>query len=661
MSWVQAFLDWVAANPGLSLAAIFGVALGDSLFLIGFIFPSYIILFGVGALVALDVLPLWPALLAATAGAMAGDGLNYWLGRVYLERWMHHPRMARYRENIESARRFLEHRGGAGLILGRLIGVTRPVVPIVAGAAKMSPLHFAFWATLSCFIWAVVYMIPGAAVGASLSLAAEVATRLAIMLLGAIALVMVLVWLTRLIGRASALYAESLLFGLLDWSQRHRRLGRVPRWLADPDQPEMPALLVLATILLIGGWIWLLLFWGMDRTTPLAFDALVYRSLAELHTPWGLTAANWIAHLGDAPVMVAVGAATVITLFGLRRFRAVGHSIAALAFGGVIALGLSLGVRVPDPVDFYDPTRDGSYSGADLIFTTMVIGLIPILLATRKRPKDTTRYYTWSVALLGLLTAAQLYLGRQWFSIAAGSIVIGALWMLVLGIGYRRHGAQLISSKLFLIPVLMTFAVTVVMVPPAKLAPQHQPPVVDVMADRWWDEHYRRLPVHRGDGTGRARQPLGLQWNTSRESLLEALEADGWQLAQAFNWQTSLRYLAPSSPLTELPIPPQLLLMSEPLTVRFRPLGDDRLEVLRLWRSNLRTEDGPIWVGSLTWVETRRPLGIMQLPRTLSDYTAPLNNFTPPASFEARRVRHPGQAETADGWDGRVWLLRSAP
>lgn len=658
MQWVQPFIDWVAANPGPSLAVLFVICFADALLVIGFLVPSYIILFSIGALIALDTIALWPVVLASSAGALLGDLFNYWLGRRWLERWIHHPRMARFGDSIEQGRNFLGRHGGPGLILGRLFGVIRPVVPMVAGAARMPLRQFLPWVTVSSVIWALVFVIPGVAVGASLSLAAEVTARLAALLLAAILLVLVLVWLSRLMARLGSLYAGSLLDGLLDWSRRHRQLGRLSRWLTDPDQPETPALLIFALLLLASGWLWLLLVWGLDRTTPLAIDALVYRSLAELHSHWGLAGAAWIAHIGDAPVMVAVGTAIVITLVGLRRFRAVAHSVAALAFGGIIALGLSLGVRVPDPIDFYAGHRVGAYSGVDLAFATMVIGLLPILLATRRRHRDTTPYYTRAVVLVGLITAAQLYLGRQWFSVAAVSIVIGVLWMAVLAAGYRRHGAQLISAPLFLAPVLLTMVAATTTVPPPQLPDARQAVVMTLDAQAWWRHDYRLLPTHRDDGSGRERQPIGLQWNTDEAALFAALDAGGWQPAERLNWRTALRYLAPSSPIEELPIPTQQMLMRAPLTVRYQRVDAHRLRVLRLWRSDWETAHGPIWLGSLTYMETRRPLGLMQLPRTLDDYSGPLDALRAPPGVELRRVEHPGRDAAPDGWQGQVWLLR---
>lgn len=658
MQWVQPFIDWVAANPGLSLLALFVICFADALLLVGFLFPSYIILFSIGALIALDSIGLWPVVLASAAGAVAGDLFGYWLGRRWLETWLHHPRMARYADSIDYARRFLQRHGGPGLILGRLFGVIRPVVPMVAGAARMPLPAFLAWIVVSGVIWALVFIIPGVAVGASLSLAAEVTTRLAALLLGAILLVLVLVWLSRLVARIGSLYASTLLNALLDWSRRHRQLGRLSRWLTDPEQPETPALLIIALLLLAGGWLWLLLVWGLDRTTPLAIDALVYRSLAELHSHWGLAGAAWIAHIGDAPVMVALGTAIVITLAGLRRFRAAAHSVAALAFGGIIALGLSLGVRVPDPIDFYAANRVGSYSGADLAFATMVIGLLPILLATRRRHRDTTPYYTLAVVLIGLITAAQLYLGRQWFSVALVSIGIGALWMTVLAVGYRRHGAQLISAPLFLMPVLLTLAAATATVPTPSVNGARQQAVVELDAETWWQQAYQRLPTHRDDGAGRERQPIGLQWNADERSLLAALDAGGWQEAESLDWRSALRYLAPSAPIDELPIPDQRMLMRAPLTVRFQPVNEQRLLVLRIWQSDWRTGDGPIWLGSLTFMEARRPLGLLQLPRTLDDYSAPLDQLLPPPGFELRRVVHSGRDAAPEGWHGQVWLLR---
>ena len=605
MERLEPLLALIAQHPGWAVGFVAFASFFDTLLLIGFLMPSYLLLLGIGALISIEALPLWPTLFAATAGAAAGDALNYWLGRRYLERWVAHPRMTRLADSVAHTRAFFRRRGALALIVARIVGPTRPLGPMIAGAAHMPLLRFAAILAVSCPLWTAVYVLPGVAIGASLQLAAEVGTRLVLLLVGAIVLALGLYWLASVLARLGGFYAERWLQGLLAWSAHHRRLGWLPRWLADPRYPETPALLIVAVLLLALAWLGLLAGWGLARDVPPGVDLLTYRQLTALHTPWGLEIARWVAHLGDTPVMLVCAAAAIITLAALGRGRAAAHALAALGFGGIIALSLTQGLRIGAPVDGYAGAAARGYRGADLILTCVVYGLLPLLLA---RPHEADRnllYYRLAVTLPGLIAAAQLYLGQQWLSIAAGALAVGALWMLTLGIGYRRHRIQPVPARRFLPPMLLSFAAAVVVLEPAPLPTPATDTPRPMTAEQWWAEGWRQLPLARREGGG---EPLVLQWRAELGARDAALLADR---------RGALRTLAASTPAAELPVPPQPLGLQPPQAMFQRAArdGDARI-VLRLWRAPATVDATPLWLGSLSRLGERRVLGLLRLPYT---------------------------------------------
>lgn len=616
MERLEPLLALIAQHPGWAIAFIGFASFFDALLLLGFLMPSYLLLLGIGALISIDALPLWPALVAASAGAAAGDLLNYWLGRRYLERWVAHPRMTRFADSVARTRAFFQRRGVLTLIVARIIGPTRPIGPMIAGAAEMPLLRFGLVLAISCPLWSALYVLPGVAIGASLQLAAEVGTRLALLLLATIVLAAGLFWLASIVVRLCGFRAERWLQALLAWSARHRRLGWLPRWLADPRYPETPALLMVAVLLLALAWVGLLASWGLARDTPMGVDALVHRQLTSLHTPWGLEIARWVGHLGDTPVMLASAAAAVITLAALGRGRAAAHAVAALAFGGAIALGLAQGLRIGAPVDYYTGVAGRSYGGAELVLTCVVYGLLPLLLA---RPRDADRnliYYRLAVTFPGLIAAAQLYLGQQWLSIALGALGIGGLWMLALGIGYRRHRIQPVPARRFLPPVALSFAVAVVVLEPAPLPMADRPAPAPLSTAQWWAEDWKRLPLARREGGGSG-EPLVLQWRAEAEDRDAALRASGWTIAPPLTASSALRTLAASTPAAALPVPPQPLGLQAPQAMFQRPAraAGARI-VLRLWRAPATADGTPLWLGSLSRLGERRVLGLLRLPYT---------------------------------------------
>ncbi len=86
MNWAHLWsgvLQWVSLHPLAAYFAIFLVALSESLALVGPLVPGTVMMIGIGALAGSGALSLKITLIAAVFGAIAGDGISYWLGRHY--------------------------------------------------------------------------------------------------------------------------------------------------------------------------------------------------------------------------------------------------------------------------------------------------------------------------------------------------------------------------------------------------------------------------------------------------------------------------------------------------------------------------------------------------------------------------------------------------
>ena len=68
-------------NPAGRVAGVVGY---NSI--IGTIVPGSVMMTAIGALAGVGVIPLWRTIIWAILGAIAGDGISYWLGRRFNER-----------------------------------------------------------------------------------------------------------------------------------------------------------------------------------------------------------------------------------------------------------------------------------------------------------------------------------------------------------------------------------------------------------------------------------------------------------------------------------------------------------------------------------------------------------------------------------------------
>lgn len=615
---LQQSLAWINLHPHWALLLLFVAALLDSIFIVGAFVPAGIALFAAGALVALGSIELWEAVLTAALGAVMGDVFSFWLGRRYGERLFSAPLLQRYPDLVLNGRRFFAHYGAYSVALARFLGPMRAIVPALAGASGLRVAAFVVADVVSATAWAFAFVLPGVAFGASLGLAAEVAGRLALLLLALIAVVALTVWLTMLISRATQRHAEEWIGGLLDWSRRHRRLGKFGAALADPAQPETPVLVILAALLLAISGIWLWLWAGSTlHAYPSALDAAMFQSMRDLHSPWGLALADRLLQLGHWSVYGPVALVTFACLIGLRKPRAAAHWVAAIGFGAVLSAGLYAVPTLPPPHLFFGTQPPAENGARDLVLATVIYSFLPVLMSTDRSAFLRRVLYGGAVSIVMLVVLARLYVGAQWYSIALFSVVVGALWAGLLGLGYRRHQPERLPARKVLIPTLAVLLASVVL---AWSSPQPsvQPPVDAsriVSAADWTSSAWRGLPRQRLDIAGRDKQALTLQWAGDLDRIAASLAVAGWAPPPPLSGSTVLRWLTRETPVAELPILPQVHAGHHPALSLRRIVDEQRADLIRLWPSPLRLDDGrPVWLGSVTRVEARTLYRLLRYP-----------------------------------------------
>ena len=655
-------VGWVAEHPAGTLAAVLLCCVCESIIVLGVLIPTTLVLLLAGAFVAHGALDFWPVVAAAVAGAVLGDSINFWVGRRWGNRALESHYAQRYQIAITRSRNLWERHGAKALVLARFIGFVRPFVGAIAGAYRMTVVRFLAVEVFAGFFWAAPLIALGVVFGASLGLASEVATRLAILLLALLALTALLVWGVSASVTGLQRHAEGWLTALLDWSHRHRRLGRLGAWLADPQQPETPALALLAAALFMLGWLWLTLLWGWTAPVPGPFDTLAWQGVQDLRTPLTTAMALGVAQFADWKVYAPVAATVLITLLLLGRARAAAHWLAAVAFGSALSLALYWGLEVPDPVNYYRGEAAVRFGGRDLVLATVIYGFVPVLLATQRSVAWRILYYAVATGLVLLMLAADVYLGTVWLSTGLFAVVFGGAWVTLLGIGYRRHGAEAIAAREIVPLALGVLIASTALQSSAELRGQLEAGPGEarhLSAQRWWNGDYAELPAYRIDAAGLDTQPLAVQWRGDLPRIEGALRRAGWESPPPLSWGGTLRWLAVSAPLAELPVLPQVHAGQHQALMLRLPRSADEQWLIRLWPSGWTAGGTPLFVGTLTGQTGRRALRLVRYPRTERDYDAPLAAFaTPPPGFEARRVTHPRREEGGAGWHGELWLLR---
>ena len=254
---IVGFLDWVNQHPHWSALVVFIIALTESLAAVGLFVPGAVLMVAAGALVGMGEVGFWPILFAALAGAIAGDGLSFWLGYRYRDRLRSFWPFRNHPQWLTHGEKYFHRHGAKSIFFGRFVGPVRPFIPVVAGMLGMQPRAFYLANILSALLWAPAHLLPGMAFGASLALAGEVALRLVVMLLLLGALIWFVFWAIRRLYIEMSPRAGRVAQQLVAWGERHPALNRTIGGLLDPSQPELKTLLILAVLLIGATWLFL--------------------------------------------------------------------------------------------------------------------------------------------------------------------------------------------------------------------------------------------------------------------------------------------------------------------------------------------------------------------------------------------------------------------
>jgi len=124
--------------------------------------PGDSLLFGLGAFAATGVLELEWLIILLSIAAVAGDTVNYTVGK-FIGPKIFHKENVRFlnREYLDRTHRFYEKYGGKTIIIARFVPIIRTFAPFVAGIGTMSYLRFASYNVLGGISWVVIFISAG--------------------------------------------------------------------------------------------------------------------------------------------------------------------------------------------------------------------------------------------------------------------------------------------------------------------------------------------------------------------------------------------------------------------------------------------------------------------------------------------------------------------
>jgi membrane protein DedA with SNARE-associated domain len=152
-------MAFIAAHEILVAAALAVLAFAATIPKALIYAPALLLFMGLGAVLILthgDVLLVW---FAGAGGAALGDLFAYLVGK-YRSEMPASSLMAAEPADHADARALIERRGLASLIISKLQGVSRGLVPLEFGAGANSTAAFTAVSIVSALIWSALYLLP---------------------------------------------------------------------------------------------------------------------------------------------------------------------------------------------------------------------------------------------------------------------------------------------------------------------------------------------------------------------------------------------------------------------------------------------------------------------------------------------------------------------
>ena len=644
IAFFQSVTAWLAANPAVAAGVVFLLAASESLVVIGAFIPGTAVLLALSAAVGLGQLPFWPVLIGAIAGAIAGDGLSYWLGQRYRDDIIRLWPLSRYPGALDAGRAFFARHGGKSVLIARFTPGVRAIVPVMAGATGMPNRRFYVANITSALIWAPAHIVPGAIAGVGFGVLGHISLRLAV----ALALLALGGFLFFYCIRIGLRFVLPLLDRLrLRLAAGVRQIPeRSPRtiFLHILDPTEQARLILIPGVLL--GSVLLSFLWlaenVVNRGQLAASDTSISRFMQGLRTAWGDSIMVAVTSLGDSTVIVG----TLLFATGWLAWRRAWHMLAglgvAVALSSAFASAMKLAFSVPRPIAIYDGAQQFSFPSGHATSVATLFGIFTWFALRGLVPP----WRTLAVVIFGtivlLVAVSRIYLAAHWPSDVLGGLLFDAGIAALYGLVFRRTDLGALRPGGLLLTAMLGFATVggwhmMRSYPPGMTlyapvsAQMRSLPRIEWLATGW-----QSLPARRIDLGGETEEPFVLQWGDTPEALQAALTAAGWSKPAPF----SLTAFVTPGPAVSLPVLPRLHDGAPPvLTMIQAEQNGAWRRVLRAWNSAVtlagQGRDTPLLVVSVETEDVMKPMGLFTIALS-TDAQSPvprslLANLTPKA------------------------------
>jgi membrane protein DedA with SNARE-associated domain/membrane-associated phospholipid phosphatase len=624
MDTIQPYLDYFAANPGWALTIIFLIAFGEALLIIGLFVPSTVALVSAGMLVGTGHLGFWPVFWATALGAILGDQVSYWAGRLYGERLKTMWPLSRYPVLVAKGEEFVRQHGGKSIAIGRFVPGVKAVVPGIVGMLGMNQPFFVFVNVTSGLVWTAAHVFPGILLGQGLALAGDLSGHLLIVLLAMLVVVGIASWLIRLMAASLHPYVNAVRRRVSIWAKTRNsralyRLGKA----IQPGNPRASALILLLLCGLVSLVFLIDIVTGfMLRDAASNLDLSVATVMSELRNAPADAFMIPLTMLAERPVVWAMALAMILWLAFWRGWRVALLLLAIMGFAEFASINLNALVSSPAAI------AHGGFTSTPTLMAGLVFGFMAVL-ASHSMGR-------WSKAIVAALCGgvvvaiafSRIYLGAEWLSgILAGgllALVLTSLFgMAIEAIPARRiRPLGLLGIAVLAFVAMGAFHINGNLVA-ADIRYAAKPATLSFTAAQWTEGAWSNIPNRRVDLAGAPEEVFTAQWVGDLQQLESSLQTQGWKPLPVWRWQDAFSYLDAQAPLDKLPPRPILHqgLKAKLTMVLANTSQPGRRLVLRAFKAHVNIDVGgqsePVFLLSVTPEVPKSRFKLYAIPATL--------------------------------------------
>lgn len=614
---IQPILDWISNHPTWSGFVVFLISLSESLAIVGLVVPGVVLMTAIGGMMGAGILPFWLTLFWAILGAIAGDGISYWLGYHYHERLRAMWPFKSFPKLMARGEAFFQHHGGKSIVFGRFVGPVRPMIPVIAGMMDMTPKRFLFFNILSAIVWAPLYSLPGILIGASLgSLSPEVASRAGILVLILLLALWVIYEIILLIGSWLMSIIERA-FKLL-WKALNKLPG-VHQLLLTPRGSEHVQLGILSLFVISLGLFIALTFNVVNSDGIAEWNEPIFQVLRALYSTKYISLFGIVTELGSPWVLLPF-----IVVFGMLLTKEKYYKAAAcwtLTILGGYILGETIKhlTMIPKPEGLLFVPSNYAFPSGHTTLATLTFGFAAILAQDNLAAKIRWIPAFLAFCLISLIAFSRIYLGLHWFTDMIGGLLLGTIGLSAGIFLYRRIENKTPSLKTLITPSIIILAVcfslfTFLYYPSFKEKSVRQWSKHELNQTLWWQGKDETNKLYRTGAFKRQATLFDVQWLAPLSDVEALLERNGWKVLPKLNLKTWVMLLAKKPDPITFPVMPKFHRDRLPVLTVAKPVDEHSRMVLQIWQSDYINKNNiPLWVGTLRLEDANHPLPLVTI------------------------------------------------